>query len=423
MITEVAGMPRDGNNFSKQVREDLAKRAGHRCSAPACGAHTVGPSSASEKLSTSNGWASHIYPASDIGPRSQHTPPDADLGQIENGIWLCERHGSLIDKNDGLDYPPQLLRKWKQNAETAARLRQTGLPPTPNLDAIVIPEQKLWDIQIEHTRIELNRHTLLAANDSLAYKHIMNALAKVESRPSQLAALLGGGDFEMVLEFSLGHLKPVRVSYAKGKLNYWIGDASVDAIIGTYFPIFIDENVLRRAFDEESFKHDGEIQSSWSKTQQHTPFIHSALSDAFIAEKMARSLRNQDTILVRDLRLGQNGEWEANCLGHTPTSYFQLSSLSGGERLSVVLDLTFAAARLRREAVVVIVVDDVIWQFDRENLKRFKRVCERLPSNVQVVVSTTNQAVTSTLADWQTEVLHFHPNAPRSISHSSPPMT
>ena len=37
---------------------------------------------------------------------------------INNAIWLCATCSTLIDKNKGLDYPVDHLRKWKKDHET-----------------------------------------------------------------------------------------------------------------------------------------------------------------------------------------------------------------------------------------------------------------------------------------------------------------
>jgi hypothetical protein len=37
-----------------------------------------------------------------------------------NGIWLCQNHAKLVD-NDEESFPENLLRRWKQSAETSAR--------------------------------------------------------------------------------------------------------------------------------------------------------------------------------------------------------------------------------------------------------------------------------------------------------------
>lgn len=412
-------MSRVGNNFSTRVRDDLAKRAGHRCSFPECDKYTVGPSGASEDLSIASGWACHIYPASSRGPRGDLAPSGVDLHEIQNGIWMCETHGSLIDKNNGIDFSPQKLQKWKKNAENAARLRQLGLSPIPAIDALVVTGQNLWGIEIQEMRLELGRHTIIVANSELAYKVMMQVLGQVTSRPSVVASGLSRkGGFELELKFKPGDIESVRIMVSEKHLKYWVDGNPVDSIAGTYFPFFVDPDSISAAFDYIE-NGSSRFESMILENSRDRAIVQSSLADPFIAEKMARSLRDHDTIMVKDLRRDLNGDWEANCIGHQPESYFPLACLSSSEQLSVFLDLTFAAARLRREDVVLIVISDVILRFDTGNIIRFKKVCESLPVNVQVVMSTTRNLDTDIFSDWLMEVLHFEDKAPRSISQSS----
>ncbi|WFU59479.1 hypothetical protein QA639_19035 [Bradyrhizobium pachyrhizi] len=68
--------------------------------------------------------ACHIYAAAD-GPAARRTGRSKsidELRSIENGIWMCYRHGKLID-TDECSYTPQLLSDWRRLAEHRARLR------------------------------------------------------------------------------------------------------------------------------------------------------------------------------------------------------------------------------------------------------------------------------------------------------------
>ena len=63
------------------------------------------------------GVACHIYSASENGPRGQGNKNSEFLGSEENGIWCCQYHANLIDKNNGVDYPVSTLFMWKKLAE------------------------------------------------------------------------------------------------------------------------------------------------------------------------------------------------------------------------------------------------------------------------------------------------------------------
>jgi len=64
-------------------------------------------------------------PSSGKGPRSQFiTAASDDLDKAGNGIWLCAHCAGIIDKNNGDDFPPFVLKAWKALHEAASALKQ-----------------------------------------------------------------------------------------------------------------------------------------------------------------------------------------------------------------------------------------------------------------------------------------------------------
>ena len=111
------------HDFSPQTVKLLAERVGFHCSNPACGVATIGPSVEPDKKEYV-GVAAHIFSASiDKGPRANPLLSEKERKSINNGIHLCNKCSTLIDKNDGVGYPPELLFDWKRCAEEAARSR------------------------------------------------------------------------------------------------------------------------------------------------------------------------------------------------------------------------------------------------------------------------------------------------------------
>lgn len=107
------------DNFSPKVRTELAKRVAYRCSNPDCGRVTVGPKGSNDG-SVITGIACHIFAAAPKGPRANNDISSDERSSIDNGMWLCSNCSALIDK-DPDSYPPDLLLKWKQDAEQKAR--------------------------------------------------------------------------------------------------------------------------------------------------------------------------------------------------------------------------------------------------------------------------------------------------------------
>lgn len=109
------------DEFTDDVKRILAARVGNMCSNPDCRALTSGPQIDPSK-SLNVGVAAHITAASPGGPRHDPFLSPEDRRSADNGIWLCQNCGKLID-NDASRCTPELLRAWKVVAEDAARAR------------------------------------------------------------------------------------------------------------------------------------------------------------------------------------------------------------------------------------------------------------------------------------------------------------
>jgi hypothetical protein len=116
-------LSKNRHDFKESDKKLLAERVGFHCSNPSCGVATVGPSD----IPTDKeyiGVAAHIYSASiDNGPRANPSLSETERSSIENGIHLCNKCSTIIDKNNGDGYPAELLKHWKRSAEAAARER------------------------------------------------------------------------------------------------------------------------------------------------------------------------------------------------------------------------------------------------------------------------------------------------------------
>jgi hypothetical protein len=115
-------MPRD--DFFSETKDNLARRVGMRCSNPHCRQQTSGPREDPTK-SVNIGIAAHICAASSGGPRFDDQMTAYVRSSAENGIWLCQNCGKVVD-NDPQRYTVEILTKWKQISEDAARAKIEG---------------------------------------------------------------------------------------------------------------------------------------------------------------------------------------------------------------------------------------------------------------------------------------------------------
>ncbi len=114
-------MARD--NFSREVIDRLARRAGMKCSCPDCRLPTAGPDANCGVTNT--GVAAHIAAASPGGARYDESMSSDQRSSITNAIWLCQTHAKLID-DDELTYTSAVLLDWKGTAEAMAGLEAKG---------------------------------------------------------------------------------------------------------------------------------------------------------------------------------------------------------------------------------------------------------------------------------------------------------
>ncbi|PJB21976.1 MAG: hypothetical protein CO114_02515 [Euryarchaeota archaeon CG_4_9_14_3_um_filter_38_12] len=111
---------KERDEFDQSTIEILAKRASYICSNPECRYLTLCPSEKPDKY-IYIGKVSHITAASRNGPRYDLTLTPEQRSSIENGIFLCSNCAEMVDKNKGLDFPVNLLKRWKDEHEIWVR--------------------------------------------------------------------------------------------------------------------------------------------------------------------------------------------------------------------------------------------------------------------------------------------------------------
>lgn len=119
-------MPRD--DFTRSVKDQLAKRVAWHCSNPNCHSPTTGPRADSGK-SVSIGVAAHIHAASEGGARYKVEQNSLERASAENGMWVCQSCAKLVD-NDSVRFTAELLLEWKQWAENWALGKLRGTTDT-----------------------------------------------------------------------------------------------------------------------------------------------------------------------------------------------------------------------------------------------------------------------------------------------------
>lgn len=110
------------DNFSKKVIEILSKRASFICSNPGCRCMCIAPSLADPQKIVYTGEAAHITAAAVGGARYDESLTSEQRESIDNAIFLCASCARMIDKNQGKDYPVDVLKTWKSQHENWVNL-------------------------------------------------------------------------------------------------------------------------------------------------------------------------------------------------------------------------------------------------------------------------------------------------------------
>lgn len=110
-------MARDQNrdDFTRRVKDIIARRASFICSNPVCRSLTLCPSETDPEKVIYVGKVAHITAAAKNGPRYDQSLTPEKRSLINNGIFLCSNCADMIDKNKGLDFSTDLLKEWKRN--------------------------------------------------------------------------------------------------------------------------------------------------------------------------------------------------------------------------------------------------------------------------------------------------------------------
>jgi hypothetical protein len=110
-------MAQSRDDFPKPVADALGKRAAFICSNPDCRVLTLAPSEVDETKFLYIGKAAHICAASEGGPRYSAQMSPEERKSASNGVFLCSNCAEMIDKNNGVDFSVERLRRWKEENE------------------------------------------------------------------------------------------------------------------------------------------------------------------------------------------------------------------------------------------------------------------------------------------------------------------
>ncbi|RYE25158.1 MAG: hypothetical protein EOP45_05085 [Sphingobacteriaceae bacterium] len=165
-------MARD--NFPANIKVRLAQRAGYLCSI--CNTLTIGPSNESDSAINLTGVASHITAASSGFRRYDGNLTTADRMSIENGIWLCNTHGDLIDGDD-VTYTTAYLKFLKNNHEENIKLKQSGIKTEKGILTKI--EASNFGLFSETVKLDFSNLNIIFGNNGLGKTLILDLISSI----------------------------------------------------------------------------------------------------------------------------------------------------------------------------------------------------------------------------------------------------
>lgn len=173
-----------GPDFSAATCQLLAFRASLICSNPQCSTLTVGPSDGQGDLAVKIGEAAHIRAARLGQARHDKNMTDAERAHPDNGIWLCAACHTMIDKNNGADFPAEMLLEWKKKHEQFIRFlllsHRSPLPVLRRFTEEGQVAQDTIDLLEQHGALFMDRNMEVA-------QHVIVSLERLRSELRDLA--------------------------------------------------------------------------------------------------------------------------------------------------------------------------------------------------------------------------------------------
>ncbi len=335
--------------------------------------------------------ACHIYSASPGGPRGWGDKDEKFIGSAENGLWCCQVHGTLIDKNAGEGYPVEALFAWKALAEARASKLINDIPsPLGWVDTIEL-------LQFPHAKglpkLKLWRHTLVAGVHLSGQTSLLQAAAAVTL--SEYVQRFATTKFDTLAADA--HFA-ARVTYSTvDTVDKWVDIEARGSFIiriekdrkcllppGDVEVVYAEENDLR------SLNHEDDLDFLTRLLRVDRSALY-AIAEAIDLRLAPGRLHFREGVLTDDdsmeivrARRKPNGEryveaYVSKLVG-TETYQVAFGALSRSEKGRLIVALLIAKARrISEERLTLLIVEDPIANFDRSNLLRLLDVIKEQP--------------------------------------------
>ncbi|MET7140093.1 hypothetical protein M3S04_03915 [Xanthomonas sp. PPL139] len=398
-------------NFKTSVAKIIRERVDGKCSVPRCKNAIRGPA-AKGTGSINLGMACHIYSAALGGPRGQGGKDKAFIASAENGLWCCQIHGTAIDKNSGEGYSPDQLFTWKALAEARAAKLITDTPsPLGWIDAI---EVRRFPNATSLPKLELSRYTLVAGVPECGQSSLLD-LAGAVTQSAYAQRFIPATP-----AISLVPIVEARLTYT-----------TVDALDRSVDVQVLGDDIHRALEGKPCLLPPGDIQVIYATLNDLQAMPHEddvafllrllgvdrsalkAIAKAIDLEVAPGRLQFRDGVEEDDHgvshpRCTPSGESYVEAVCEIPTGEVTLKGLSTSEQRGLILALLIAKAeQISRERLTLLIVEDLIVNFDSSKFKRLLAVLGQMPFQVLVAVPPARY---SELMEIRDDVATLKPN-------------
>ncbi|OIN27394.1 hypothetical protein [Vibrio barjaei] len=174
------------HDFPESVKRSLREHVNGFCSNPDCRELTISTKADSKSL-LNIGIAAHICAASPGGPRYDNEQSEESRKSYDNGIWLCTKCATLIDRDEHR-YPVKTLISWKESAHAFIR---------DNIGKELIPKEDI-DSRVMRNTLEFISGNSRLLNASKAIKFIDDQLNALDPRFSVQTSIVDGKELREI---------------------------------------------------------------------------------------------------------------------------------------------------------------------------------------------------------------------------------
>ena len=376
--------------FSQKTRDLVAGRAAFRCSFPSCGRVTIGPTSDPTAVANT-GQAAHIYSAavSGKGPRGNRGLSEGALKSVQNAIWLCGHHASLVDKHRGRDYPADKLHSYKSLHETRTAHELAGIHvPFGWVDSLTIRSSPLF---AGESNIDFAKLNLIVGYNEVGKTALCEWIA-ASSNPTHLER------WEKII--------PSEWNRVSTEVHYFNPDAhrlSVNFLSKDYPTYELDGESIVGSIAPVKVIFPTEVRFSRPEEDDLDVVSNAFSLHQYETRALCDDLRNTDDYFMGAWFKENEGKryMYVQVRTRTGSETRLLRTLSGSEQARLLMQLGMTAAkRLARMSPTVLILDSGFCRLDAKWLRRYAEFLASATCGFQTIAVTGPRGVDFDDVTW-----------------------